>query len=215
MDFLPADIEAYAARHTAPEPPLLAELARDTHIRTLYPRMLSGHLQGRLLSLLSKLIQPKVIVEVGTFTGYSAICLSEGLHPDGGRIITLEADGQYADLAAQYFARTPRPEVFDLRLGDAHQSLEALPAEPHIDLAFIDADKESYLDYYQLLVPRLRPGGLILTDNVLWSGKVVDKSFADAETEALRHYATFVAGDERVEALLLPIRDGILCQRKR
>lgn len=214
MHFLPRNLEEYAEAHTEPEPPLLAELRRTTYLGTMAPRMLSGHLQGRFLSFISKLIAPKNILEIGTFTGYSALCLAEGL-PQDGKIITIERDVELATVAKSFFVRTHNPTLFDLRIGPALNIIDALLQAEVFDLVFIDANKEEYAQYYEACLTRLKRGGVILTDNVLWSGQVVDKSFDDTRTEALRSFNNFVATDARVEKLLLPVRDGIYCIRKK
>ncbi|MDX2063433.1 MAG: O-methyltransferase [Bacteroidia bacterium] len=205
-------IEAYAAAHSDPEPPLLAALARETRLKTLYPQMLSGAHQGRLLALLSRLVQPRFVLEVGTFTGYSALCLAEGLAP-GGTLVTLEANPEFSALARRYWDASPYGHAIHQVVGDA---LKTLPSLPHVwDLVFIDARKESYLDYYQAILPQVRPGGLVLTDNVLWSGKVVDKSPTDPAARALHAFNTFVSTDPRVDTVVLPLRDGLTLLRKR
>jgi caffeoyl-CoA O-methyltransferase len=216
MDFIPQALADYSAAMSDAEPALLRELSVATHAKVKDPQMLSGHLVGRVLSMLSKLVQPQTIIEVGTFTGYSAICLAEGL-VKGGTIHTLEFDDANGFFAAEWFQKAGITDRLELHLGPA---LDTLPrvlkglSRP-VDLAFLDAAKEEYRGYYDLIVPKLRPGGLIVTDNVLWSGKVVDKSVTDSTTEAIRAYTAYVAADERVEQVLLPIRDGILVARKR
>jgi caffeoyl-CoA O-methyltransferase len=214
MHFLPRAIEDYAEAYTEPEPPLLAQLRRDTHLKTMQPRMLSGHWQGRLLSMVSKLVAPGIIVEVGTFTGYSALCLAEGLRP-GGMLYTIERDPELAAFAQKYFDQSPHKSTIKLLQGSALNMLDALKLPAPIDLVFIDANKEEYLAYYQACLPHVRSGGVILTDNVLWSGQVVDNSFADGKTEALRAFNNFVLADARVEKILLPVRDGLYLLRKR
>lgn len=211
MDFLAKSLATYAEAYSEPEPDLLHELVRVTHLKTTQPRMLSGHLQGRFLSLLAHLIQPKIVFEVGTFTGYATLCMAEGLAPEG-RIITCDLDEEALSIAGEFFALSSYSEVIDSRLGDARVVLQQINEE--IDLAFIDGDKLQYLDYYQAIHRQLHTGGLIVADNVLWSGKVVDNSFADPETEALRSFNTFVRNDPRVVPLLLPIRDGLMLLRK-
>ncbi len=213
MHFLPANIEAYTEAHTGAEPPLLAELRRATHLGTVNPRMLSGVWQGRLLSMLAKMVQPKAILEVGTFTGYAALCLAEGLQP-GGKLITLEMEVEFAHFAAPYFARSNWQDSIIQLQGPALSLISEVEKFSPYDLVFIDADKEEYLAYYQAILPLVRQGGVILTDNVLWSGKVVDNSYIDAATVALRSYNTFVVQDVRVEKVFLPVRDGLFLLRK-
>jgi caffeoyl-CoA O-methyltransferase len=212
MEFLPEAIQHYAEEYSEAEPPLLQELYRATWQRVLYPRMVSGHMQGRILSLFSKLVRPARILEVGTYTGYSAISLSEGLQA-GGSIDTIEVDPEIAAFAAEWFEKAQLGGTIRQHIGPA---LEILPTltDPY-DLVFLDADKENYLNYYQAVLPQLPAGALILTDNVLWSGKVVEKSKQDETTEALKVFNNFVKTDTRVEALLLPVRDGIYCIRKK
>lgn len=216
MDFTPAPIADYCSAHSAPEPALLRELSAATYAQMQDPQMLSGHLVGRLLAFVSRLVQPSVIVEVGTFTGYSAICLAEGLLP-GGRLHTLEADEAIGTFATTWLARAGLAARVQLHLGPALATLpRVLEHERHpVDLAFLDAHKPEYVDYYELLLPRLRPGGVLITDNVLWSGRVVDNSVTEATTEAIRRYNAHVAADARVEPLMLPVRDGLLLVRKR
>ena len=211
MNFIPKAIDEYAVDHTQPEPELLAQLARETHQKVLQPRMLSGHYQGRLLSMISKIAGPKTILELGTYTGYSALCLAEGLQKDGA-LHTIDINEELKDFQKKYF---------DLSIfkGQIHQHLgNALNIIPNLnikfDLVFIDADKPNYPDYFDLIINKLNPGGIILTDNVLWSGKVVDKIQEDDEsTRALVKYNTLVATDSRLETIMLPIRDGLSISR--
>lgn len=213
MDFLPADIAAYAAAHTTPESEVLARLNRETHARVLSPRMLSGHVQGRALALFSRMIRPTFVLEIGTYTGYSALCLAEGLGP-GGKVITLDVNDELETFTRSFFAASGYADRIDYRLGDAAELIPTL-AEP-FDLVFIDADKRNYLRYYDLVFDRVRPGGFILADNVLWSGKVVRPGRKiDADTQALLDFNRYVHDDPRVENLLLPLRDGLLIIRKK
>ena len=175
------------------------------------PRMCSGHQQGRFLSLISKLVGPRRILEVGTYTGYSALCMAEGLAPDG-RLMTMDVNAELETRLRGYFADSPFAAQLDFRVGDARELIPQL--DETWDLVFLDADKENYLTYYEMVVDRVRPGGLILADNVLWSGKVADPSVSDHETDALRAYNAHVAADPRVEHQLLPFRDGIMVARK-
>lgn len=212
MEFLPEELSNYAERFTQDEPDLLAELNRDTHANVLIPRMLSGHIQGRVLSFLSKLHKPKVILEVGTYTGYSALCMAEGL-ADDGTLHTIDINEELEDRIRDYFNRSSYAGKLHLHIGNA---LEIIPGLPTPDMVFIDADKENYLNYYKLLIDRLEPGALVIADNVLWSGKVLDENELekDKETRALHQFNTFVKADERVESLLLPVRDGLMILRK-
>ncbi len=211
MHFLSADLQHYAEAHSQAEPPLLAALSRETHLRVLQPRMLSGHLQGRLLSLLSKLLSPSYIVEIGTFTGYATLCLAEGLPPEGV-LHTIEANEEYQPIQDKYFQQSPYHSQIVQHFAPA---LEVLPSLPDgIELVFIDADKKNYLNYLEAILPKMRPGGVILSDNVLWSGKVVEAvKDNDKHTQILMEYNQRLATDPRLETVLLPIRDGISLAR--
>ena len=211
MHFLSEDLERYAEQHSQQEPPLLAALVRETHLRVLQPRMLSGHLQGRLLSVLSKLLAPSYIVEIGTFTGYATLCLAEGLAPLG-RLHTIEANEEYEDIQNKYFGQSPYREQIVQHFAPA---LEVLPTLPDaIDLVFIDADKKNYLNYLEAVLPKMHVGGVILSDNVLWSGKVVEPvKDNDKHTQVLMAYNERLATDPRFETVLLPIRDGLTLSR--
>lgn len=211
MHFLSADLQHYAEAHSQAEPPLLAALGRETHLRVLQPRMLSGHLQGRLLSLLSKLLSPSYIVEIGTFTGYATLCLAEGLPPEGV-LHTIEANEEYQPIQDKYFQQSPYHSQIVQHFAPA---LEVLPSLPDgIEMVFIDADKKNYLNYLEAILPKMRPGGIILSDNVLWSGKVVEAvKDNDKHTQILMEYNERLATDPRLETVLLPIRDGISLAR--
>lgn len=211
MHFLSADLQHYAEAHSQAEPPLLAALSRETHLRVLQPRMLSGHLQGRLLSLLSKLLSPSYIVEIGTFTGYATLCLAEGLPPEGV-LHTIEANEEYQPIQDKYFQQSPYHSQIVQHFAPA---LEVLPSLPDgIEMVFIDADKKNYLNYLEAILPKMRPGGIILSDNVLWSGKVVEAvKDNDKHTQILMEYNQRLATDPRLETVLLPIRDGISLAR--
>ena len=211
MEFLPPEIDDYAGQFTAAPSPLLARIERETWQQVLMPRMCSGHQQGRFLSLISNLVGPRRILEVGTYTGYSALCMAEGLLPDG-RLVTLDVNAELETRVLGYFADSPFAAQLDFRVGDARELIPQLYET--WDLVFLDADKENYITYYEMVVDRVRPGGLILADNVLWSGKVADPSISDHETDALRAYNAHVAADPRVEHQLLPFRDGIMVARK-
>jgi len=211
MEFLPPEIDDYAGLFTAPPSPLLERIERETWQQVLMPRMCSGHQQGRFLSLISKLVGPRRILEVGTYTGYSALCMAEGLAPDG-RLVTLDVNAELETRVRGYFADSLYAAQLDFRVGDARELIPQL--DETWDLVFLDADKENYITYYEMVVDRVRPGGLILADNVLWSGKVADPSISDHETDALRAYNAHVAADPRVEHQLLPFRDGIMVARK-
>lgn len=212
MNFLDPDIESYSAAHTSPEGSLLSRISRDTHLEVLQPRMLSGHVQGRLLSLFSKMISPKSILEIGTYTGYSALCLAEGLTAHG-ELITIDHNIELTDRVKSYFAESNFSSQLKLVEGDA---IEIIPELNRTwDLVFIDADKENYLNYYNLTVPHLNKGGLIIADNVLWSGKVIDPTANDADTKALREFNRVILEDSQMEVILLPVRDGLMVARKK
>ena len=210
MEFIDEGIEEYARLHTEPENDLLKELVRETHAMVLQPRMLSGHLQGRFLSFIAKVYQPSLILEIGTYTGYSALCMAEGLKA-GGRLITIDVNEELETFTRSFFDRSPYKEQIDYRIADAAHEIPAI--EGPIDLVFIDADKRNYALYFDLVIDKMRPGGLILVDNVLWSGKIIEEAARDKSTQALRDFNTKVANDSRVEPLLLPIRDGLFLLR--
>ncbi|MDF7818277.1 O-methyltransferase [Runella sp. MFBS21] len=208
MDFLPAAIEAYALAHTSAESPLLAQLNRETHAKVLQPRMLSGHLQGRLLSLFSTMIRPRRILEIGTYTGYSALCLAEGLSDDG-LLVTIDVNEELYDFTRKFFNNSPFGHQIDFRIANAAEEIQTL--SDTFDLVFIDADKLNYSLYYDLVFDKVRKGGVIIADNVLWSGKVAqtDKKI-DKDTQALLDFNQKIHQDSRVSNILLPIRDGLL-----
>lgn len=211
MNFLDPSIDQYATDHSAPESELLTELTRETHLKTTMPRMLSGHLQGRLLSMLSKLVQPKLILEIGTFTGYSTLCLAEGLQADG-KLITIDSNDETSSIAKKYVDRAGYASQIELLHADATTTIPALTQQ--FDLVFIDADKENYSLYFDLVIDKMRKGGLIIADNVLWSGKILQPVKAnDRETNGLLDFTRKVCADVRVEQLLLPIRDGLMILR--
>lgn len=211
MNITDTKIEQYCLAHTSPEPEALAAINRDTHANLLKPRMLSGHFQGRLLSLISKLVRPRNILEIGTFTGYSALCLAEGLQ-EGGRLYTLEADEELEARIRKNIEMAGKTECIELIIGPA---LEIIPTlDINFDLVFIDADKLNYLNYYKLVIDKLNIGGVILSDNVLWSGKVCDESKNDATTQLLREFNDYLAQDDRTEKVLLPVRDGLFVSLK-
>lgn len=207
------DQERYAAQHSLAETELLQELARETASSTDVPRMLSGHLQGRLLSMLSHLVRPQLALEIGTFTGYSALCIAEGLAPEG-MLHTIDVYVPVASIADRYFRKAG---VHDRVRQHIAPALEVIPhIEGTFDLVFIDADKSNYIRYFDLVIDRMRPGGVIIADNVLGSGRVLDiREHADSDTRTLAEYARKVNADPRVESLLLPIRDGLLVSRRR
>lgn len=211
MHFVPEKIENYATQHSENEPILLQELSKRTHLNVLQPRMLSGHFQGRLLSLLSKLVQPKSILEIGTYTGYATICLSEGLQADGV-LHTIDVNEELQDVQREFFDRSGKGHQIIQHLG---QALDIIPTiNTTFDLAFIDADKQNYTNYFDLIIEKMNSGGIILSDNVLWSGKVIEEvKRNDKQTLALMAYNQKIKNDPRVETLLLPIRDGLTISR--
>jgi caffeoyl-CoA O-methyltransferase len=212
MNFLPEKIENYAQDHTSPEDELLHELNRQTNIKVLQPRMLSGHLQGRLLSFISKMIQPKNVLEIGTYTGYSALCLAEGI-PEGGQLTTIEIDPEIADFAQNYFNRSRHAKKIELLVGNAMDLLGQ--RNETYDFIFIDADKNNYVNYLNLIYDKLQIGGYLLADNVLWSGKVTEPiNDKDEDTRVLVKFNQQIQDDPRFENILLPIRDGLMLARK-
>lgn len=210
MDIIVPELQEYAERHASPESALLAEINRDTHASVLMPRMLSGHLQGRVLAMISHMIRPHTILEIGTYTGYSALCLAEGMAEDG-TLITIDKNEELEERVRKYFERAERSQRIDYRIGDA---MEIIPTiDTTFDLVFIDADKENYSNYYDMVIDKLNLNGFILADNVLWSGKVLDDN-PDKDTRAIIAFNKKVTDDTRVENVLLPIRDGIMLIRK-
>lgn len=213
MNFIPQEIDDYVVAHTEKESELLQQLTRETFQKILQPRMLSGHYQGRILSLISKLTHPASVLEIGTYTGYSALCLAEGLAP-GGKIHTIDVNEELFDFQKKYFELSPFKTQILQYLGDATEIIPSLSIS--FDLVFIDADKPNYPNYFNLIIDKLKPGGLLISDNVLWSGKVVKKVKEDDEsTSALINYNRLLADDERLETVMLPIRDGLTISRKR
>ncbi|SNT06110.1 Predicted O-methyltransferase YrrM [Ekhidna lutea] len=211
MEFLPDDLQKYVEDHSEPESDLLQQINRETHLHVLKPRMLSGHLQGRVLSMLSHMIRPKNILEIGTYTGYAALCMAEGMQADG-RLITIDNNDELALRTKEYFDQSAWADQIDLRVGNA---LEVIPTlKEKWDLVFIDADKENYANYFDLVINSVNTGGFIIADNVLWSGKVFDKSKNDKDTEAIRAFNQKTHTDRRVQNVLFPIRDGLMILRK-
>ena len=211
MEFIDEQLDAYCCDHTSNETALLAKLNRDTHVKVLQPRMLSGHFQGRVLSMLSKIIRPTHILEIGTYTGYAALCLAEGL-PENGTLDTIDIEEELVDFQKKYFDASPWKNQIIQHLGDAIDIIPTLNKK--FDLVFIDADKENYINYFHLIVPLMNKGGIILSDNVLWSGKVLEEVKAnDTSTRVLLDYNKLLKEDPRVETVLLPIRDGLTVSR--
>lgn len=213
MEFIAPELLEYCEEHSSPEDDLLQSIKRETSAKVLMPRMLSGHLQGKTLELLVKLLQPKVILEIGTYTGYSGICLARGLGKNG-RLITLDINDELETMVMGFFKKSGIQDRIDYRLGNA---LDIIPTlEGNFDMVFIDADKANYIKYYDLVVDRVNPGGIILADNVLWSGKILveEGKKPDKDTQVILDYNLMVQNDSRVENVLLPIRDGLMLARK-
>jgi caffeoyl-CoA O-methyltransferase len=210
MDLIQPLLQKYAEDHTSPETDTLKLVNRHTHAHVLRPRMLSGHMQGRILSMISHMVKPSVILEIGTYTGYSAICLAEGLKP-GGTLITIDINEELENTVRGYLKTSGFHDVIDYRIGNALNIIPQLQSD--FDMVFIDADKENYARYYDLVINRVPLGGYILADNVLWSGKVLDEK-PDKDTVAIQEFNRKVQSDNRVENVLLPVRDGIMVMRK-
>ena len=211
MDFLDKSIINYTENHTAQPSGLLNKIERETYVQVLQPRMISGHLQGRILSMFSNMIQPKHILEVGTYTGYSALCMAEGLS-QGGKLITIDINSELENRVRKYISESEYEHMIDYQIGDAAQLIPKI--EHDLDLVFIDADKENYLNYYDLVIDKMKAGSFIIADNVLWSGKVLEKAKRnDKETLALQKFNKTMHEDDRVENLLLPVRDGLTILR--
>ena len=211
MHFLPELIEHYIATHSQEEPQLLQELSRETHLKVIQPRMITGHFQGRVLSMFSKIINPKYILEIGTYTGYSAICLAEGLQKEG-ELHTIEVNPELETIQSKYFNKSPFSKQIISHIGNALEVISGL--NKVFDLVFIDAEKKQYDAYFEAVLTVSRPGTIILSDNVLWTGKVVEPlNSKDKTTKALLDYNHKLANDPRVETVLLPIRDGLSMSR--
>jgi predicted O-methyltransferase YrrM len=210
MEFIDKALDDYCTAHTQQEPELLKELSKETWQKVLVPRMLSGHFQGRLLSLLSKLIAPKTILEIGTYTGYSTLCLAEGLAKDG-KIHTIDINEELVDIQQKYFQKSDYTDQIISHIGEAKHIIPKI--DEKFDLIFIDADKSNYGMYLDLVVPKLNPKAVILSDNVLWSGKVVDEKADDTDTIALRAYNKKLKEHPDFETILLPVRDGLSISR--
>ncbi len=204
--------EQYAEEHTTPEPSVLAKLNRETQLSQVYPRMLSGHLQGTLLRTISHMLKPLRVLEIGTFTGYSAICLASGLR-ESGILHTIEVNPEQEVIIRRFFDEAGLKEKIILHVGEALKVIPAL--DEKWDLIFIDADKTNYLNYYKMVFEKVRKGGFILADNAFWDGKVLDKNTTDKETLGIMEFNEFIQKDERVENILCPIRDGLMIIRKK
>ena len=213
MDFLPKEIEEYALKSSDPELDVLHKLNRETHVKMTMPQMLSGHMQGLMLQMFSKMIRPKNILEIGTFTGYSAICMAQGLQ-EGGVLHTIDINEEFSEIINRHVRLAGLEGKIRLHIGPAVNIIPGLK-EP-FDLVFIDADKENYSAYYDLVFPQVKPGGYIIADNVLWSGKILNSPMKmDFETKSLYEYSRKIQTDPRVENVLLPLRDGLMIARKR
>lgn len=206
----PYQLEEYIEAHTTAPDAVLQELYRHTYLHEMNPRMMSGPVQGKFLQFLCRMLKPQRVLEIGTYTGYAAICIARGL-PEGGRLVTVEANREYEDTLRHYFTKAQVAEIIELILGDAKTVIPAL--NETFDLVFIDADKVSYPTYYNIVMEKVRPGGFILADNVLWDGKVLNVQTKERDTQALIAFNDIVQNDPRVENVLLPIRDGLMMVR--
>jgi predicted O-methyltransferase YrrM len=204
-------LEQYIGDHITEEDPVLEDLYRQTHIRFINPNMVSGHLQGKLLELISKMIRPKNILEIGTFTGYSAICLAKGLKK-GGRLVTLETNDELKAFSDSYFKRAGVDSKITQIIGNA---LEIIPKlDEKFDLVFLDGDKREYIDYYRLIIDKVTPGGFILADNVLWGGQVLDKDTTDNQARGIIDFNEMIMNEKNIEEVIIPVRDGLMLIRK-
>jgi len=213
MDFLTEEVDNFVTKNTENEPDILNELNHETWEKVLIPRMLSGHLQGRVLSMLCHMIRPKTILEIGTYTGYSAICMAEGLE-EGGKIHTIDINEELESMVKKYINKAELQDTIINHVGNAMDLIPTLPET--FDLVFIDADKTNYANYYDLVFDQVNKGGYIIADNVLWSGKVADsEKNQDIDTQALIAYSKKIHNDDRVQNVLFPIRDGLMIARKK
>jgi predicted O-methyltransferase YrrM len=211
MDFISSGLLDYVTKHSNEEPQILKDLTRETYQKVLLPRMLSGPLQGRFLSVLSKIIRPKKILEIGTYTGYATLCLAEGLAPNG-IIDTLDKNEELLDFQRKYFNRSGYGDQINQHLGNAIDIIPKLSSD--YDFVFLDADKTNYINYFELIIPKMNSGGVILSDNVLWSGKVIKEAdVKDKDTQVLQEFNKLLATDKRVVSVLLPLRDGLTISR--
>ncbi len=213
MEILDALLQPYLENHCEPEPEVLQQIARETHLKVLRPHMISGHYQGRLLSFFSKLIQPKAILEIGTFTGYATICLAEGL-AENGKIDTIEVNPELEEMLKKNFSASGFAEKVILHIGEVFNIFPII-SQKIFDLAFIDADKRNNYNYYELILNNIRPGGLIIVDNILRKGKILDNNLQENDIRLLREFNDKITVDTRVENLILPIRDGLMIIRKK
>jgi len=206
------ELENYILEHISEEDEVLKELARETYVKVFHPRQLSGHLQGKILEMISKMINPKHILELGTFTGYSAICLAKGLQDDG-KLITIEVNDEIETIFKKYLEKSGLPDKIIQKIGDA---IDIIPEiDMNFDLVFIDANKKSYIDYYNLVFDKVNKGGFIIADNILWDGKVLSKpKQGDHFTKGIQEFNNYIKNDKRVEKVIFPVRDGMLVIRK-
>jgi predicted O-methyltransferase YrrM len=213
MEFISEELLNYCQKHSTAEHPVLARLNRYTHANVMQPRMLSGHLQGSFLTMLTHMIKPEYVLEIGTYTGYSAICMAQGL-PQNGKLITIDVNPELEHIITKFVADAGLQNKIKFIVGDAYQIIRTLNLK--FDMVFIDADKYNYLNYYKLVIDKLNPGGYIIADNVLWSGKVLNPTdvLKDKDTKAIDEFNKFVANDNRVTCVLLPVRDGLMLIRK-
>lgn len=213
MEFIDPELLEYCENHTSAEDDLLKHITRETHAKVLMPRMLSGHLQGKTLELMVKMLNPKIVLEIGTYTGYSGICLARGLGGKG-KLITLDINDELESMVRGFFEKSGISHKIDYRLGNAMALIPEI--EENFDMVFIDADKANYTNYYNLVIDKVNPGGIILADNVLWSGKILveEGKKIDKDTRALLDFNLMIQNDPRVENVLLPIRDGLMMARK-
>lgn len=205
-------LDQYITSHSSPEDPVLEDLFRQTHIRFVNPNMTSGHLQGKLLELISMMINPESILEIGTFTGYSAICLAKGLKP-GGKLITIEANDELVSFSHSYFCRAGLESKIIQLTGNALEIIPELDKE--FDLVFIDGDKREYIEYFNQIFDKLKPGGFILVDNVLWGGNILEKDPKDSQTKGIIDFNEIIRKEKRIEKIILPVRDGLMIMRKK
>jgi len=213
MEFIDLQLAQYIEKHSSQESPILQKINRHTHAHVLKPRMLSGHVQGRILSMLSKMMNPQHILEIGTYTAYSAICLAEGL-AEGGKLTTIDINEEQEDLVKGFLSEAGLSEKVEHIIGNALEIIPTLAQE--FDIVFIDADKQNYLNYYQLVIDKVRPGGIIILDNILWSGKVIQEVKAkDKDTQTILQVNQYIQEDPRVENVLLGVRDGLMIARKK
>jgi predicted O-methyltransferase YrrM len=213
MEFIADNLDQYVCAHSENEPEILADLNRRTHVSVIQPRMLSGHYQGRVLSMLSHMIQPENVLEIGTYTGYSALCFAEGLK-EKGHLTTIDVNEELEDFVAAYIEKAGMGDRITQMIGDAIDIIPTL--DEQFDIVFIDADKKNYCKYYDLVFDKVKPGGYIIADNVLWSGKVLeDYNSLDRETKIIMDYNQKVHEDDRVQEVLFPIRDGLMIARKK